>query len=134
MSLEKFTKGFITAALRSSTYEHENCQACVEGTCNPNCDDGEHELSDDAEAYLNALALVTYKRIGYLLKGNYKDDSVCEYEYGGHDAWLTSQGHGTGFWDGDLIKHVDTICSACKDIIPEGLHFWVNADGEFDIE
>ena len=30
----------------------------------------------------------------------------------GHDFWLTRQGHGAGFWDGDWAKDADTILTA----------------------
>lgn len=30
-------------------------------------------------------------------------------EYAGHDFWLTRNGHGAGFWDGDWPKHGDAL-------------------------
>lgn len=31
---------------------------------------------------------------------------MCDYDYSraGHDYWLTRQGHGAGFWDGDWLE------------------------------
>lgn len=32
----------------------------------------------------------------------------------GHDFWLTRNGHGAGFWDGDWPEHGDKLTDACK--------------------
>ena len=32
----------------------------------------------------------------------------------GHDFWLTRNGHGAGFWDGDWPKHGDALTEASK--------------------
>lgn len=37
------------------------------------------------------------------LEANKKDISLA-YEQAGHDFWLTRNGHGAGFWDGDWPK------------------------------
>ena len=41
------------------------------------------------------------------------------YEQGenllGHDFWLTRNGHGAGFWDGDYGKYGDAICKVLYD-------------------
>lgn len=35
-------------------------------------------------------------------------------EQGGHDFWLTRNGHGAGFWDGDWPEHGDELTKAAK--------------------
>jgi hypothetical protein len=41
---------------------------------------------------------------------------------GGHDFWLTRNGHGAGFWDGDWPKEAgDRLTKACEEF------------GEFDL-
>lgn len=41
-------------------------------------------------------------------------DDVCKYkgcpvmEFAGHDFWLTRNGHGCGFWDGDWDESVES--------------------------
>jgi len=32
----------------------------------------------------------------------------------GHDFWLTRNGHGAGFWDGDYPVHGDALTEACE--------------------
>ena len=32
----------------------------------------------------------------------------------GHDFWLTRNGHGAGFWDGDWPEHGDELTKACE--------------------
>lgn len=32
----------------------------------------------------------------------------------GHDFWLTRNGHGAGFWDGDWPEHGDRLTKECK--------------------
>jgi len=32
----------------------------------------------------------------------------------GHDFWLTRQGHGCGFWDGDWPEYGEELTDACK--------------------
>ena len=31
-----------------------------------------------------------------------------------HDFWLTRNGHGAGFWDGDYSEHGDELTACCK--------------------
>lgn len=35
-------------------------------------------------------------------------------EQAGHDFWLTRNGHGAGFWDGDWPEHGDALTAASK--------------------
>lgn len=39
-----------------------------------------------------------------------KDDVI----QAGHDFWLTRNGHGAGFWDGDWPEHGEYLTDACK--------------------
>lgn len=36
-----------------------------------------------------------------ILTGLVKKTGCADHEYAGHDLWLTQNGHGCGFWDGD---------------------------------
>jgi len=38
-----------------------------------------------------------------------------DYEQLGHDLWLTSAGHGAGFWDGDWDPYGDELTDAAKE-------------------
>lgn len=47
-------------------------------------------------------------------------DENYTWEHVGHDFWLTSQGHGAGFWDRDLDEVGDTLtdsASGYEDIV-----------------
>lgn len=52
--------------------------------------------------------------------------TVCEegssYDLGnaGHDLWLTANGHGAGFWDGDIDEEIGEILSDAAREIGEG--------------
>jgi len=37
-----------------------------------------------------------------------------EYSQAGHDFWLTRNGHGAGFWDGDWPEHGDKLTEISK--------------------
>jgi hypothetical protein len=44
---------------------------------------------------------ITFYRLAFSIIGELDEDGTSgEYHYG-HDFWLTRQGHGAGFWDGD---------------------------------
>jgi len=135
MKKSDFVSGFIEAALWSSTYEHDDCEDCVEGCCNPNCDDGKHELSHKARKMLTEIAETFFDKHNALFTNdNLIRPLVCSVsEYAGHDFWLTSQGHGCGFWDGDWNEPASTILTEASKCVGEK-HFYVNSNGEFDIE
>jgi hypothetical protein len=55
--------------------------------------------------------------------------------YLGHDLWLTSCGHGTGFWDRGLGDLGDRLTDACKHLPFSGLeHLTVSTDPSTDGE
>ena len=37
------------------------------------------------------------------------DMILCDPDRAGHDFWLTRNGHGAGFWDGEWPDHGDTL-------------------------
>lgn len=45
----------------------------------------------------------------------WEDGEYTAEEMGGHDFWLTRNGHGAGFWDGDWEKEVGArLTKACE--------------------
>ena len=132
---KQFIESFITAALWSSTYEHIDCEDCREGRCNPNCDDGEHDLSDKAKRLLTTYGEKLYSAMDSILEDYDPEAFDCLDSQAGHDSWLTSQGHGAGFWDGDWQEPQATkLEKICKAIVPEGIHFYINEpEGELHI-
>ena len=50
-------------------------------------------------------------------------------EYAGHDFWLTRNGHGCGFWDGDWEERVGEILTASAKSFGE-LSVYLGDDGK----
>lgn len=71
------------------------------------------------------------KTASYINEGNYASDlnGHSVEAMAGHDFWLTRNGHGAGFWDGDWRDH-DVLCDVSEqfDIIAA----FVNDNGEID--
>lgn len=53
-----------------------------------------------------------------------KDD----IERAGHDFWLTRNGHGAGFWDGDWPEHGDALTESSKSF--RNVDIYVGDDGQ----
>lgn len=89
-NFETFYFAFIECALWSSTDNHDEPL------------DHNYTFFDISEAgheILKAHALSFYAQTYFLTN---------DYDMLGHDFWLTSCGHGTGFWDRD-IPYKDTL-------------------------
>jgi hypothetical protein len=88
--LDTFTRAYIECALWSSTDEHDEPMDSVFG------------IDDLADETLTAMVAdcEAFQR-------NHADDlSTGTLEQAGHDFWLTRNGHGAGFWDGDWANDV----------------------------
>lgn len=57
------------------------------------------KLADETEAYLRADCLSFWRRFECYVEA--ADETAGN---AGHDFWLTRNGHGAGFWDGDWPK------------------------------
>jgi len=93
MTLDTFTKAYIEAALWASMDE-----STPEG--------GEPM---DANYGISDLAPETLERITAdcaSFQGQFWDDIHANAAQAGHDFWLTRNGHGAGFWDGDWPERV----------------------------
>jgi len=86
--MDRFTTAYIEAALWSSTDESDE-QGGEPLDDNYGFDDIAEEtlasILDDCKAF----------------QRDHADDIGGELEQAGHDFWLTRNGHGAGFWDGD---------------------------------
>lgn len=74
-------------------------------------------LHPDNRADIEAHAKSFWLRSWYYLDceaGNYQGDLGQL----GHDFWMTSQGHGCGFWDGDWVTYGDTFTKLAQ-LYPE---------------
>ncbi len=101
--MNRFTQKYIVTGLWSSTDESR--------------DDGGDPLSDnygisDIEPASLAKMEADCQRF---LAANEADLAFGSDEHGGHDFWLTRNGHGAGFWDGDWPEQVgERLTDAAK--------------------
>ena len=97
--LELFTKAFIDAMYLSETGDDDNLISA------------DAQLSDNARADLEADCRSFWRRARPYVAAEdqrrYTDYSAAAHA--GHDFWLTRNGHGTGFWDGDWPVHGDKL-------------------------
>jgi len=123
------------------TYEYK-CEAvdaaweASGGGCEDTALDANYSPSDfapEALEVLRAHALSFWCRMWYHLDAE-EEFSRSDDKAGsaGHDFWLTSQGHGAGFWDGDWPKYGDMFTKLSK-CYPEGINITVGDDGKLHI-
>ena len=100
--VDDFTRGYITAALWT---EEEELQS-----------KGWTDLSPETlQKMIDDCAKFQRDNAELLSKAIYKQFGHTNSEYAGQDFWLTRNGHGAGFWDGDLPDEVgDPLTEACK--------------------
>lgn len=101
--VDAFTRGYITAALWTEEEELQNkgWTDLAPQTLQGMMDDCRKFQEQEA----TMLARATY--------GNKPGGG--DSEYAGQDFWLTRNGHGAGFWDGDLPDDVgESLTEACK--------------------
>jgi len=108
--LDKFTEAYIECALWSS---HDESNEYGGNPLDDNYGvedihpDTLKQMVEDCKAFqddaTNAFPELDYTEI--FIKG-------CDH--GGHDFWLTRNGHGAGFWDGDYPELGDELTKLCK--------------------
>lgn len=124
LHLSNFLRGYLTAMLWSST--DDNSEPL----------DATYDVADiDKESVVSARELCAE-----FLHNNAED--VADYvgrievanpwDQAGHDLWLTSQGHGAGFWDRGLGDVGDRLTKAAKKPQYEGVYPFV-LDGKVHI-
>lgn len=109
---DKFCLGYFTAALWSST---DDCDLALDN--NYSIEDIDistmHRMIDDCLAFQSANEAIlneAYQHEDYRRICDSTEDQTA-----GHDFWLTRNGHGAGFWDGDYPKeHGDKLTAASK--------------------
>jgi hypothetical protein len=106
--LEQFTAGYIVCLLWSSTDDEGEPLDSV-------CD--HTDIAPETMERIKADCLKFYteneEAIGGGCCNSHKECS--DYEYAGHDFWLTRNGHGAGFWDGEWLEpHATTLDTASK--------------------
>lgn len=94
--MDKFTKAFIEAMF--FTESGDNLK-----------DAGINEISAELMDKITKECKEFQKEAGDLIQDKYCNYKGCTVEeYAGHDFWLTRNGHGAGFWDGDWAEPTAT--------------------------
>lgn len=113
VALEQFTQAYIECALWSSNDEFTP-QGGEPLSNTYTVNDLDHKLlkqmHDDCRAYLSENHLL----IEYEIERQNNPLRPLTMGHAGHDFWLTRNGHGAGFWDGDWPHYGDTLTEACK--------------------
>lgn len=102
---DTFFEAMLTAALWSTT--DDNGEPL----------DKNHSITDidpDCLQMLKAHALSFWIRMWYYLDHEKPEFRSSVVEQAGHDFWLTTQGHGAGFWDGDWPVYGDMLTKLSK--------------------
>jgi hypothetical protein len=92
-NLEEFTQGYIAAMYFTETGEDDQPER-----------DADMVISFQANVEADCLSF--WGKIGSLIESG--DDKQTPTQ-AGHDFWLTRNGHGAGFWDGDWPIHGDAL-------------------------
>lgn len=103
MDMDKFTRQYLITALWSS-----NDESTEEGG-DPM--DKNYDLSDFSdETIAKAVAdCAKFQELAGEMLDEHDDDEMAP-----HDFWLTRNGHGAGFWDGDWPVNGDRLTGLCK--------------------
>lgn len=100
--MDEFTMAYITAALWSSTDDEGEPL------------DKNYDIDDIDDETLRRMEADTDKfqiQFGEVLVEAYEVDETDEAD-AGHNFWLTRNGHGAGFWDGDYPDTGDELTDA----------------------
>lgn len=91
--MDEFTRQYIETALWS-TNDESTPAGGVPMDANYDADD----IHPDTLARMKADCAA--------FQAAHADDIACDPSQAGHDFWLTRNGHGAGFWDGDWPEEV----------------------------
>jgi hypothetical protein len=92
-NLQKFLTAYIGCALWSSNTDED--ESLMSHTVSK---EAQTQMEADCKAFLEKNEALIGDRVG---------DA-------GHDFWLTRNGHGAGFWDGDWPEHGEELTEASK--------------------
>ena len=120
-SLDEFTVQFLETALWSSTYQ---VQGEWEEVDVPLDNDYEiHNFTKDALIVLATTCQDFQEDNELLLEKAYEETGNNESQ-AGHDFWLTKEGHGAGFWDGDWGEYGTALTNASKPYGSDYIYVW----------
>lgn len=98
MRLDPFTRGYVEAALWTSTHEKDGRDDVPM--------DRDFSATDVAPETLEVMAAEcrVFQETNRPLFGGRSSEA-------GHDFWMTRNGHGSGFWDGDWPSYEGNVLS-----------------------
>lgn len=121
---EDFLNAYIEAALWSSTHtpDPEGYGPCCDSDAEF-LDGTDHELSDEGRERMRAdcekFWAENHEDLAFVFQA-ISGPTWSWQEGGGHDFWLTRNGHGVGFWDRKhkqpeaVCEALDRLTEACK--------------------
>jgi len=95
--VEKFMEGYIDAMLWSSTDDDDTPLSNYLSASDISDSAMQQILDDCTKFWISNM-----------------QEIPCVPAQAGHDFWLTRQGHGAGFWDGDWPEHGDKLTEASR--------------------
>jgi hypothetical protein len=111
IQIDEFTNGYLGCALWSSTDDNDTPLDSGH-TVDDLAPDAIAKAVEDCERFQRENASLLETAYGeYAHYGNHHGTAESR---AGHDFWLTRNGHGAGFWDGDLPKSGDSLTAAAK--------------------
>ncbi len=99
----EFFEAFLEAALWT-TQDDDDAQLDEKFTAN--------DFDAESKADLLAHARSFFVRTHFYIEAEPVKDN--RWQQAGHDFWLTSQGHGAGFWDGDWPVYGELLTNVSK--------------------
>lgn len=101
-NFDEFFSGYLEAALFNSTDDDDRpLDHCFEVK----------DFSDDAKWVLEGHARSFWSRTWYFVEHEDGERSMKDL---GYDFWMTQNGHGAGFWDGDWPVYGDMLTKLSK--------------------
>jgi hypothetical protein len=79
------------------------------------------DFEEESLKYLRSTAYKFYRDNKHMFKykqHTFNDGTYTDYMLAGHDFWLTHNGHGAGFWDGDVEneEHAKILSDNARDM------------------
>jgi hypothetical protein len=92
-------------------------------------------MRDDIVAFLDVASAILGRAIAENEAGTWSIGRRSEgsiLEYAGHDFWLTRNGHGAGFWDGDWESDSEDFGKLLTEASKEfgEVYFYIGDDGK----
>jgi len=133
--LDEFTRAYLEAAIWASTHPDFQTDRATDDT--PETLD-EYAIIDFSQEALQS-AIAECKRFQNVCKDIIEDEENCinnrqcsSESYAGHDFWLTRNGHGCGFWDGDWPLYGDFLTELSTKF--GELYIWINEKNQLEFE